>query len=187
MKSAGSVLIVENEANMRRVLGTLLRRDGYEILEAADGIEALDELARSHVACVISDLRMPRMNGLELLAAMRRTRAAVPMILLTAFGTIGSAVEALKHGAHDYLTKPFDPAEVKQVVAKAVRTRVLELAETSSGPGDDSAQLLTGLSPALRKVERLIERVAPTSATVLITGETGTGKELVARRIHADS
>ncbi|MEE2703575.1 MAG: sigma-54 dependent transcriptional regulator [Myxococcota bacterium] len=187
MKVAGSVLIVENEANMRRVLGTLLRREGYQILEAADGGEALEELARSHVDCVISDLKMPRMNGLELLAAMRRSHAAVPVILLTAFGSIESAVEALKQGAHDYLTKPFDPVEVKQVVAKAVRTRVLELAEASPSPGDDPTHLLSGSSPALQEVKRLIERVAPTNATVLVTGETGTGKELVARSVHASS
>ena len=187
MRTASTVLIVENEANMRRVLGTLLRREGYETLEAADGGEALETLARSNVDCVLSDLKMPRMNGLELLACMRRSHAAIPVILLTAFGSIESAVEALKQGAHDYLTKPFDPAEVKQVVAKAVRTRLLELSETSPAPEGDPTQLLTGASPALQKVERLIERVAPTSATVLITGETGTGKELVARSVHASS
>ena len=184
MREAGTVLIVENEANMRRGLGTLLRHEGYEILEAADGGEALEQIARSHVDCVISDLKMPRMNGLELLCVMRRERAEIPVILLTAFGTVGSAVEALKRGAHDYLTKPFDPAEIKQVVAKAVRTRMLESAETTSGPDDDPARLLAGSSPALQNVKRLIERVGPTSATVLITGETGTGKELVARRVH---
>ncbi len=187
MTDRGTVLIVEDEDNMRRMLGALLRRAGYRVLEARDGGEALDVLGDSTVHAVVTDLKMPRMNGLELLEAVQRRRSALPVILLTAYGTIGSAVEALKHGAFDYLTKPFDPDEVQQVVEKAVRTSELQQSEASLDPDDDPEKLLLGESRALRDVRRMIARVAPTTATVLITGESGTGKELVAQSLHQQS
>ena len=187
MTDRGTVLIVEDEDNMRRMLGALLRRAGYRVLEARDGGEALDVLGDSTVHAVVTDLKMPRMNGLELLEAVQRRRSALPVILLTAYGTIGSAVEALKHGAFDYLTKPFDPDEVQQVVEKAVRTSELQQSEASLDPDDDPEKLLLGESRALRDVRRMIARVAPTKATVLITGESGTGKELVAQSLHQQS
>ena len=187
MTDRGTVLIVEDEDNMRRMLGALLRRAGYRVLEARDGGEALEVLGDSTVHAVVTDLKMPRMNGLELLEAVQRRRSALPVILLTAYGTIGSAVEALKHGAFDYLTKPFDPDEVQQVVEKAVRTSELQQSEASLDPDDDPEKLLLGESRALRDVRRMIARVAPTKATVLITGESGTGKELVAQSLHQQS
>ena len=187
MRHQGTVLVVDDEANMRRVLGALLKRRGYSVVDAADGEAALEVLAREKVNAVISDLKMPRMNGLELLEAARRRHARLPVILLTAYGTVGSAVEALKCGAFDFLTKPFDPEEVQQVVDKAVRTHKLQEAEASFDPDDDPEALLLGNSPALLEVKRLISRVAPTPATVLITGESGTGKELVARPLHLKS
>ena len=187
MSDQRTVLIVEDEDNMRRMLGALLRRAGYRVLEARDGGEALGVLDDAAVHAVVTDLKMPRMNGLELLEAIRRRRGSLPVILLTAHGTIGSAVEALKQGAFDYLTKPFDPDEVQQVVEKAVRTSELQQSEASLEPDEDPAKLLLGESRALREVKRMIERVAPTTATVLITGETGTGKELVAQSLHLQS
>ncbi len=187
MSEQRTVLIVEDEDNMRRVLGALLRRAGYRVLEARDGGEALGVLDNAAVHAVVTDLKMPRMNGLELLEAIRRRRGSLPVILLTAHGTIGSAVEALKQGAFDYLTKPFDPDEVQQVVEKAVRTSELQQSEASLEPDEDPQKLLLGESRALREVKRMIERVAPTTATVLITGETGTGKDLVAQSLHLQS
>lgn len=187
MSDQRTVLIVEDEDNMRRMLGALLRRAGYRVLEARDGAEALGVLDDAAVHAVVTDLKMPRMNGLELLEATRRRRGSLPVILLTAYGTIGSAVEALKQGAFDYLTKPFDPDEVQQVVEKAVRTSELQQSEASLEPDEDPYKLLLGNSRALREVKRMIERVAPTTATVLITGETGTGKELVAQSVHLQS
>ena len=183
MKCGGRVLVVDDEANMRRVLGALLRRGGYEVLEAPDGQAALTCLDEERVDAVLSDLKMPHMNGLELLEATRQRHARVPVILLTAHGTIGSAVEALKRGAFDYLTKPFDPDEIQQVVAKAIRTRVRQERDASFEPDDPDA-LLIGQSPGLLEVKRITEVVAATPATVLIMGESGTGKELIARRIH---
>ena len=187
MTSGETVLIVEDEPNMRRVLTALLRQKGYRILEAADGGAALEQLEAERVDAILTDLRMPRLNGLELLAAVQRDHRSIPVILLTAHGTVGSAVEALKQGAFDYLTKPFEPDEVKQVVAKAVRTRALQDTEVSVAPDLDPDSLLLGTSRALGEVKRVIARVAPTPATVLITGESGTGKELVARSVHLRS
>ncbi len=187
MTREGRILIVDDEKNMRRVLGALVRRDGFETLEASNGIAALEVLAEADVDAILTDLKMPQMNGLELLAEVRRRQPATPVIMLTAHGTIGSAVEALKRGAFDFLTKPFEPDEIRQVVAKAIATRRLEEAETCIEADEDPDRLLLGESSALRSVVRLIQRVAPTRATVLISGESGTGKELVARSLHLHS
>jgi two-component system, NtrC family, response regulator AtoC len=181
LKNQGTVLIVEDEPNMQRVLRGLLERDGYRTLSAADG-KALDE---APVDAVLTDFKMPRVNGLELLDAIRRRHIVVPVILLTGHGSIGGAVEALKHGAFDYLTKPFDPAEIQHVIAKAVRTHALQASDPSID--GDPEPLLIGASAGMREVQRMIERVASTPATVLITGESGTGKELVARALHMRS
>ncbi len=183
MNPRATILIVDDEANMRRVLAALLKRHGYSVLDAADGEAALASLDRERIDAVLTDLKMPRMNGLELLEAARRGHPRVPVILLTAHGTIGSAVEALKSGAFDYLTKPFDPDEIEQVVAKAVRTRTLQESDASFEPDDPDA-LLIGDSPLLHEVKRVTQLAAGTPATVLITGESGTGKELIARRLH---
>ena len=187
MKNEGTILVVENEANMRRVLTALLRRKGYNTLEAEDGEVALERLTSERVDAVLSDLKMPRMNGLELVEQMQKRFRSIPVILLTAYGTIGSAVEALKQGAFDYLTKPFDPDEIQQVISKAVRTRALQESETTADLEEDPESLLLGESPSLQHVKRMIARFAPTPATVLIMGESGTGKELVARSLHLRS
>ena len=187
MKPARSVLIVEDEANMRRVLSALLERDGFRAFEAADGGAALELLKREQVDAILTDLRMPKMNGLELLEAVRRAHPEIPVVMLTAHGTVGSAVEALKQGAFDYLTKPFDPDEIRQVMEKAVNTRRLAAREARLPADEDPEPLLFGSSHALAEVKHVIERVAPTPANVLITGESGTGKEIVARSLHRAS
>jgi DNA-binding NtrC family response regulator len=182
-----TVLIVEDEANMRRVLSALIAHDGFEIAEARDGVEALARIRAGGIDAVLSDLRMPQMNGLELLSEIVRQHPEIPVVLLTAHGTVGSAVEALKQGAFDYLTKPFEPDEVRQVMRKAVHTRALDARETRAEPAEDPERLLHGASPALAEIRRVIERVAATSASVLISGESGTGKEIVARSLHQRS
>jgi DNA-binding NtrC family response regulator len=187
MKTRDVVLVVDDEPNMRRVLCALLERDGYCALEAAHGGAALELLQQRRVDAVLSDLRMPQVNGLELLAEVVRRWPDVPVVLLTAHGTVGSAVEALKRGAFDFLTKPFEPDAVRQVIGKAVQTRQLSARDTSVGESEDPERLLGGDQPALAEIRRVIERVAPTPATVLITGESGTGKEVVARSLHLRS
>jgi two-component system, NtrC family, response regulator AtoC len=187
VKPARSVLIVEDEANMRRVLSALLERDGFRTFEAPDGGAALELLKREPVDAILTDLRMPKMNGLELLEAVRRAHPEIPVVMLTAHGTVGSAVEALKQGAFDYLTKPFDPDEIRQVMEKAVSTRLLAAREARLPADEDPEPLLLGSSQALAEVKHVIERVAPTPANVLITGESGTGKEIVARSLHRAS
>ena len=187
MKPLRTVLIVEDEANMRRVLCALLERDGYRALEASDGAAALESLARESVDAILTDLRMPKLNGLELLEAVRRSHPEIPVIMLTAHGTVGSAVEALKQGAFDYLTKPFDPDEIRHVMEKAVSTRRLAAREARLPADENPEPLLVGASALLRDVRHVIERVAPTPATVLISGESGTGKEIVARSLHRAS
>jgi DNA-binding NtrC family response regulator len=184
MKREGTILIVDDEPNVRRVLAALLGRAGYRTLDVPDGERALEELDRTPVDAVLTDLRMPHMNGLELLDAIRARRSRVPVVLLTAHGTVGSAVEALKSGAFDYLTKPYEPADLVAVIEKAVRTHAREERQVLPGADEDPRGLLLGGSRALGEVRLLIERVAPTPATVLITGESGTGKELVARSLH---
>ncbi len=183
----GRVLIVDDEANMRRVLSALVRRDGFETVEAQHGVAALEMLDDADIDAVLTDLKMPHMNGLELLAEVRRRFRGIPVIVLTAHGTIGSAVEALKRGAFDFLTKPFEPDEIRQVVTKAIATRKLEESEIYTEADEDPDQLLLGQSPALRAVKQMIERVASSMTTVLISGESGTGKELVARSLHLHS
>jgi DNA-binding NtrC family response regulator len=187
VKPLRTVLIVEDEANMRRVLCALLERDGYRALEASDGAAALESLARESVDAILTDLRMPKLNGLELLEAVRRSHPEIPVIMLTAHGTVGSAVEALKQGAFDYLTKPFDPDEIRHVMEKAVSTRRLAAREARLPADENPEPLLVGASALLRDVRHVIERVAPTPATVLISGESGTGKEIVARSLHRAS
>ncbi len=184
MRREGTVLIVDDEPNVRRVLAALLSRAGFEIVLAADGQRALESLERERVDAVLTDLRMPHMNGLELLEAMRARHRRVPVVLLTAHGSVGSAVEALKCGAFDYLTKPYDPDELIAALDKAVRTHAREEREAWVEPEETGHGLLRGSSPALAEVRQLIDRVAPTTATVLVTGESGTGKELVARSLH---
>jgi two-component system response regulator AtoC len=187
LKAGRTVLIAEDEANMRRVLSALLARDGFRTLEAADGEAALESLAREPVDAILTDLRMPKMNGLELLEVVRRRHPDIPVVMLTAHGTVGSAVEALKRGAFDYLTKPFDPDEIRQVMDKAVSTRRLAAREARLPADEDPEPLLLGESERLREVRHVVERVAPTPATVLIAGESGTGKEIVARSLHRAS
>jgi len=187
---ARQILIAEDEPNLRRVLGAQLQRDGYDVLLAEDGEQAMALLAEHHVDVVISDLKMPKVDGMALLKHVVAERPDVPFLLITAHGTIETAVEALKLGAFDYVTKPFDRAELKLIVDKAARTRELADKDAQVEPKDanlDGASgryRLIGRESPMLEVYAIIEKVADTPSTVLITGESGTGKELVARALH---
>jgi nitrogen regulation protein NR(I) len=187
------VLVVDDEANLRRVLAAQLARDGHEVHVAADGEEGLAFLREHHIDLVITDLRMPKVDGMDLLRAALRDDPARPVVMMTAHGTVDTAVEALKTGAFDYVTKPFDQSEVRVIVRKALRTRDLASADASrdlSGaqPREETARFgIIGESAPIAELYGVLERVADTPTTVLVTGESGTGKELVARALHENS
>jgi DNA-binding NtrC family response regulator len=181
------VLIVEDDPATRVGLAELVRAWGFQTEEAANGEEAMDKITSFRPAIIVSDLVMPRMGGLELLRVLKDQLSDLTIILLTAQGTVESAVEAIKEGAYDYLTKPVDPARLRILLQKAVERRetlreVQHLRRQLREQG--SFGRFVGNSPSIRAVYRLIEQAAPTSASVLIWGESGTGKELAAQTIH---
>ncbi|HEX3774431.1 MAG TPA: sigma-54 dependent transcriptional regulator [Polyangiaceae bacterium] len=184
------ILVVDDEPNLRRVLSAQLERDGYDVHTAEDGEEALTILKENHLDLVITDLRMPKLDGMELLRRALELDDELPVVMITAHGTVDNAVEALKTGAFDYLTKPFDQAEVRAIVRKALRTRDLSAAEATRPESDarEAARYgIIGQSPSILELYAVLDRVADTPTTVLITGESGTGKELVARALHENS
>jgi two-component system response regulator AtoC len=178
------ILIVDDEPSIRRVLAAHLQRDGYRVHDAEDGAQAIERLEAQPYQLLITDLQMPRVGGLELLAWCREQLPAVPVIIITAFGTVHSAVEAIKLGAHDYITKPFDLTELRNVVGKAL-AHGGRGAEPSRAP--DGRFAIVGQTPSMQGIYALIDKVAGSPSTVLIQGESGTGKELVARALHDQS
>ena len=184
-----TILVCDDEVNLRRVLSAMLRREGYEVLQARDGQEGLELLKSEEIHTVITDLRMPRVDGMELLRHMVQDYPDIPVIILTAHGSVDGAVAAVKLGAFDYVEKPFDQAQIKQLVQTALRTHELRATELRLGgsPRGKGRYGLVGNSPAMQAVYNIIEKVADTPSTVLITGESGTGKELIAKALHEQS
>ncbi len=180
---AGRILIVDDEPSIRKVLTAHLRRFGHDVQTASDGAEAIARLQDEAFDLVVSDLKMPVVDGMELLRWVNTNQSALPVILITAHGTVDSAVEAIKQGAFDYVTKPFDRDELQGVITKAIRTR----ARRQSHSGDPNHTVIVGRTPEIEAVFKLVDKVAPSPTTVLVTGESGTGKELVARSIHEKS
>ncbi len=186
--SALRVLVVDDETNMRRVLEIMLSRQGYKTASASDGEDAFEQLQSGGFDLVISDLRMPRVNGIELLGKLRAAGLEVPLIIITAQGSIESAVEAMRLGACDYLLRPFDIEALDLAIKRVFRVSdVLRDNEYLRAQEDRVWQGLVGNSAALRKVREQVAQVAPTRASVFLSGATGTGKEVVARAIHRAS
>jgi DNA-binding NtrC family response regulator len=181
------ILIVDDELNMRLVLSAMLKKEGYEVASASDGREALQILKSSKIAVVVTDLKMPDIDGMELLNHISEQHPEIPVIMITAHGTVATAVEALKKGALDYITKPFDIDELKNVISKAMKTRTLKESELFLPPEEIERTGIIGTSKSTLEIFEAIKRVAPTTTTIMITGETGTGKELVADAIHYNS
>lgn len=183
-------MIADDEPSLRKVLGSLLRRQGYEVAEARDGEEAL-ALLSPQVSVLITDLRMPKLDGMTLFRRALAEHPDLKVIIWTAYGRITESVEAVKHGAFDYIEKGIDNELLLQVVRKAISSYELDQKSPRGTVGPVPRSVgrfgLIGTAPALQQTFSLIEKVADTPSTVLISGESGTGKELVARALHEHS
>lgn len=185
-----AILIVEDEAKMRRLLELNLGEDGFSTFSAGDAETGLRLLRENSIDLVVTDLKLPGMDGLEFLQAVKRQNAALPVVVMTAFGSVETAVEAMKAGASDYVLKPFSLSEMRLVIHKELDVRDLReenrslreaLGKKYSHPN------IVARSPKMQEVLATVERVAPTNSTVLLGGESGVGKDLIARAIHEKS
>src|SRR5881296_4185552 len=190
MSDPATLLIADDDPGLRQSLERTLTREGYRVILASDGNAALERLQAGGVDLVLTDLKMPGLSGIELLRAVKAIASEVDVILLTAFGTVEEAVKAMKEGAYDFLTKPFQRAQLLRLIRQALERRdLIQQNRALQQRLDDLLQqgAVIGSSPAFRRMMTLLEQVAGSSATVLVQGESGTGKELVARTIHARS
>ena len=180
----GRVLVVEDEAYVRQSMGEMLTARGYDVVLAAGVEPALTLLASSSIDVVITDLKMPAGGGLELVRRAKTSHSDVPVVVLTGFGTVASAVECLQAGAANYILKPAAPAAIEVAIERALEASALRRELNYLRGGEDERDLPIGQSPAWQQVLKSIRAAAPTDSTVLILGESGTGKELLARLVH---
>jgi DNA-binding NtrC family response regulator len=186
-KNPAHILVVDDEINIREALAALLSDDGYEVKTASSAEEALAVLRQEHFDIVISDLRMSGRSGVDILRWLRDTSPETEMIILTAYGTVEGAVEAMKLGAYDYVSKPVDRRRLPLLIEKALEKQRLHQENRKLRKRlsiKEQFSDIIGYTPRIREIFKVISDVAPSNATVLITGESGTGKELVARAIH---
>lgn len=185
------VLVVDDKQMMRDSVSTTLQRAGYQVFSASDGASALKLVGRQRPAAVITDLKMPEMTGLELLSKLREADDNLPVVLMTAYGSIDTAVQAMRDGAFDFIQKPFEGDQLELTIKRAVEHRRL-VAEnaalrTASAVTNVEVPALIGRSPAMRRLAQQIHQIANSHGTVIICGESGTGKEVVSRTLHAHS
>lgn len=186
--SGGRVLVVDDHAHARQSIADVLRHAGHQVECLASAVEALKLLERESFDIVITDLQMPGMNGLEFIHHLERRPHGAQVLMVTAHASVASAVDAMRHGAFDYIEKPFDVDQLEQLVARAIQHGRMLDRRAAAIPADPAASVaMIGGSRAMQELRARIQQVATTSETVLITGESGTGKELVARWLHAAS
>jgi two-component system NtrC family response regulator len=182
-----TILVVDDEKNYLLVMEALLAGAGYEVLTVDSGEEALEQIRRNDLDLIITDMKMPRMSGIELMEQLKQVYPDLPVVMMTAYGTVEKAVEAMKKGAFDYILKPFKNEELLLTIGKALDLRHL-LTENRRLKQDLEQRYrfenIVGNSKAIQSIFAMVEKVAQTRATVLISGESGTGKELIARAIH---
>jgi two-component system nitrogen regulation response regulator NtrX len=181
------ILVVDDEEDIRSSLRRILEYEGMALAEAASGPEALQKAAELELDAVLLDIKMPRVDGLEVLAQLRRQKPDLPVVMISGHGTIATAVEATKLGAYDFMEKPLERDRVLLVLRNAIAQGRLEEENRDLRLAFEERFRMIGGSPVMREVQEAVARLAPTRAAVLITGESGTGKELVARAIHRNS
>ncbi|MFI5395084.1 MAG: sigma-54-dependent transcriptional regulator [Candidatus Binatia bacterium] len=187
----GRILVADDEESIRWVLQTTLAGEGHAVEQVETGDAALESLTRDRFDLALVDIKMPGLDGLELLSKVREARLTTPIVIITAQNTMVNAIEAMKRGAYDYITKPFDIEEVRLLVQRVLEMRrqatdLTRLEEQTRRRFELGVEII-GKTPAMQEIFKTIGRVAPTDATVLIQGESGTGKELIARAIHSHS
>jgi DNA-binding NtrC family response regulator len=190
MNGVGRILVVDDEPNAVKVLSAILVNDGYDVSEATDAKGAIRTVSRKDIDLVITDIKMPGMNGMQLFEYLHKTHPDIPIIFLTAYGTVGDAVDALTMGSFYYFIKPPDYTKLRTIVSKAVEQRHLkkELASLREMVSEkDNEPVIVGNTPAILKVKETIKTVKDSESSILITGETGTGKEMIARSLHYGS
>jgi DNA-binding NtrC family response regulator len=188
-KAAGRVLVVDDHQPARESMADILRQAGHEVRCCSSAAEALHEIGRHAFDCIVTDLKMPGMSGLELIVQLRQRQDKAQVVMVTAHATVTSAVEAMRHGAFDYIEKPFDVDRLENLVGQAICHGRLVAGEGphENNAGDGKPPAMIGSSVVMGALRTRIAQIAPTAETVLITGESGTGKELIARAIHGAS
>ncbi len=185
---SAQLLVIDDDAVTRELLTEVLQSEGYRVAACDSGPRALERAEHEHFDLAVTDVRMPEMDGIAVTRALKARDPAIQVIVMTAFGSVETAVEAIRHGAFDYVSKPMNLEEIKSTVRRALSERRLPDARMNGDRGaDDTYGVLVGRSPAMVEVYKTVARVAPSRSTVLVEGESGTGKELIATALHRHS